>query len=180
MKRGNIISIASFPSNEPAPQKKLVARGTSGINKITYIGDLTDGAGDMDGDGLADWEEVVQYGTDPLNPDSNGDGLPDGRTQGQYDAHRLFNGEDGDRTVVVTLQEPVPAGGHAVLRIGDMPILLAETNSQTPQISQPPTHNPERREAALNLDLRTYNWRYQLRGAVGEDRLEPAPFAPVH
>lgn len=33
---------------------------------------------DGDGDGLADWREVLIYGTDPNNPDSSGDGVPDG------------------------------------------------------------------------------------------------------
>ena len=68
--------------------------------KIAYIGDLGDGTGDTDGDGLTDWEEVkryhtdphladtdcdgvgdgdeVQNGTDPLNPDTDGDGIWDG------------------------------------------------------------------------------------------------------
>ncbi len=33
---------------------------------------------DGDGDGLADWEETDLWGTDPLNPDSDGDGEQDG------------------------------------------------------------------------------------------------------
>jgi hypothetical protein len=33
---------------------------------------------DTDGDGLSDGDEVNVYGTDPLNPDSDGDGLNDG------------------------------------------------------------------------------------------------------
>ncbi len=33
---------------------------------------------DTDGDGLLDGEEVLIYGTDPLNPDTDGDGVPDG------------------------------------------------------------------------------------------------------
>jgi len=33
---------------------------------------------DTDGDGLKDGEEVHNYGTDPLNPDTDGDGLQDG------------------------------------------------------------------------------------------------------
>jgi hypothetical protein len=33
---------------------------------------------DSDGDGLADGAEVDVYGTDPNNPDSDGDGMPDG------------------------------------------------------------------------------------------------------
>ncbi len=33
---------------------------------------------DTDGDGLTDWEEVFLYGTDPTNPDTSGDGITDG------------------------------------------------------------------------------------------------------
>jgi hypothetical protein len=33
---------------------------------------------DTDGDGLSDFDEVYNFGTDPLNPDSNGDGVNDG------------------------------------------------------------------------------------------------------
>ncbi|MDD4341790.1 MAG: hypothetical protein PHO14_06100, partial [Kiritimatiellae bacterium] len=33
---------------------------------------------DTDGDGLSDYDEVKVYGTDPLDPDTDGDGLPDG------------------------------------------------------------------------------------------------------
>lgn len=33
---------------------------------------------DSDGDGLTDYDERVRYGTDPLNPDSDGDGYHDG------------------------------------------------------------------------------------------------------
>ncbi len=33
--------------------------------------------GDQDNDGLPTWKEL-QFGTDPVNPDTNGDGLRDG------------------------------------------------------------------------------------------------------
>lgn len=33
---------------------------------------------DFDGDGLTNWDELTIYLTDPLNPDTDGDGLPDG------------------------------------------------------------------------------------------------------
>ncbi len=45
---------------------------------LTYIGDLGDGTGDFDSDGLADWEEVKQTRTDPRDADTDGDGLADG------------------------------------------------------------------------------------------------------
>jgi len=33
---------------------------------------------DFDGDGLTNWQEVAIYDTDSFNPDSDGDGIPDG------------------------------------------------------------------------------------------------------
>ena len=143
--------------------------------KIAYIGDLSDGSGDADDDGLTAWEEIkryhtdphdadtdgdgftdgyeVQNGTDPLNPDSNGDGMPDGWSQEQYSAHRLFNGQEGDRTVTITLQASTPAGNRAVLRIGDMPILLCETNSWTFSIPTGTVWNVELRTDGLPVQL---------------------------
>ncbi|MBI4135323.1 hypothetical protein HY477_01145 [Candidatus Uhrbacteria bacterium] len=41
---------------------------------------------DTDGDGLTDWEEVAHYRTDPLKPDTDGDGYSDGQeVQAGYD-----------------------------------------------------------------------------------------------
>ena len=45
---------------------------------LSYIGDLGDGTGDADGDGLTNWEEVKRYHTDPHDADTDGDGIPDG------------------------------------------------------------------------------------------------------
>lgn len=50
---------------------------------------------DSDGDGLWDWEEAL-WGTDPDNPDTNGDGIGD---KEEVDARRPSTGEDqGDET----------------------------------------------------------------------------------
>ena len=45
---------------------------------LAYIGDLGDGSGDTDNDGLTDWEEVKRHHTDPRDADTDGDGIPDG------------------------------------------------------------------------------------------------------
>ena len=39
---------------------------------------VRDGSGDEDGDGLTDFAEACLLGTDPCNPDTDGDGVPDG------------------------------------------------------------------------------------------------------
>ena len=64
-------------------------------------------------DGLLDGYEV-QNGTDPLNPDTDNDDIPDGWSLEQYAAHRLLNGEEGDRTITITLQASTPASNRAV------------------------------------------------------------------
>ena len=128
------------------------ADGITSIH-LVYIGDLSDGTGDYDGDGLTDWEEVKRYhtdprhvdsdgdgwwdgqelraGTNPLRADTDGDGCPDGWTPALLAAHRLFTPEPGDRTVTIRLTRPTPADNHAVLLIGDLPLMLCETNSWT-------------------------------------------------
>ena len=54
------------------------------------LGTTDTGLVDSDGDGLTDDEEL-ELGLDPNNPDSDGDGVPDG-----IDASPLDNGGDGD------------------------------------------------------------------------------------
>jgi hypothetical protein len=46
-------------------------------------GIVGDGSGDEDGDGLSDWDEVYEFGTDPCNADNDGDGYT--KDQGDYD-----------------------------------------------------------------------------------------------
>ena len=55
---------------------ELVESNTS--YRFANIEGLDDGTGDADGDGLADYEEVMIHRTDPRNPDSDYDGLSDG------------------------------------------------------------------------------------------------------
>ncbi len=50
---------------------------------------------DSDRDGLSDEDEVL-YGTDPLNPDTDGDGLGDGRELNIFDTDPLNPDTDGD------------------------------------------------------------------------------------
>ena len=114
--------------------------------KIAYIGDLGDGTGDTDDDGLTDWQEIkvyhtdphladadcdgvgdgteVQNGTDPLNPDTDGDGIPDGATPEAW-LNNVLRATAETANFSVTLLEPVPQGGRAALRIGDLTVLLS-------------------------------------------------------
>ncbi len=51
---------------------------------------------DTDGDGLKDGEEVMTYKTNPLNPDTDGDGLKDGEEVLTYKTNPLNPDTDGD------------------------------------------------------------------------------------
>jgi outer membrane protein OmpA-like peptidoglycan-associated protein/opacity protein-like surface antigen len=51
---------------------------------------------DTDGDGLMDGEEVNKYFTDPLNPDTDGDGLNDGDEVSNYGTDPVKADTDGD------------------------------------------------------------------------------------
>ena len=52
---------------------------------------------DTDGDGLKDGEEVNAYKTDPKNPDTDGDGLQDGAEVKTYSTNPLNPDTDGDQ-----------------------------------------------------------------------------------
>ncbi|MBQ6246248.1 MAG: hypothetical protein IJK04_05245, partial [Kiritimatiellae bacterium] len=118
--------------------------------KIAYIGDLGDGRGDTDDDGLTDWQEIkvyhtdphladtdcdgigdgdeVQNGTNPLNPDTDGDGIPDGATPEAW-SNNVLRATAETANFSVTLLEAVPQGGRAALRVGDLTVLLSATGT---------------------------------------------------
>ncbi|MBQ6924554.1 MAG: hypothetical protein IJQ73_07930 [Kiritimatiellae bacterium] len=168
-------SVRDFLGFQDLPEYATLQPFNISTLQLSYIGDLGNGSGDTDDDGLTDWEEVkrhhtdpreadtdgdgltdgceVRDGTDPLNPDTDNDGIPDGWSQGQYAAHRLLNGEEGDRTIAITLQASTPAGNRAVLRIGDLPILLREVNSWTFSIPTGTVWNVELRTDGLPVQL---------------------------
>ncbi|MBQ6246298.1 MAG: hypothetical protein IJK04_05500, partial [Kiritimatiellae bacterium] len=116
---------------------------------LSYIGDLSDGSGDTDDDGLTDWEEVkrhhtdphdadtdgdglvdgyeVQNGTDPLNPDSNGDGIPDGQIQSDWQNNPLWaDSTNANFTVQI---EGASASDRVIVNVGGLAFFLEGTNS---------------------------------------------------
>lgn len=54
-----------------------------------------DGLDDFDQDGVTNRQELMDFGTDPRNPDTDGDRLPDGE-EGDYGANPLLFDTDGD------------------------------------------------------------------------------------
>ena len=124
--------------------------------QLSYIGDLSDGSGDMDNDGLTDWEEVkryhidpreadtdgdgladgyeVQNGTGPLNPDSNGDGIPDGTTPEELAASPLLATNAASANLVLSFST-LNAGAYGVLLLNDLPVPV--TNGTTLNLSLP-------------------------------------------
>jgi eukaryotic-like serine/threonine-protein kinase len=90
---------------------------------------------DTDGDGLTDGEEVFQYGTDPLNPDSDGDGLEDGAEVHIYGTSPLNPDTDGDG---ISDGDEVAAGSDP-LRHPTMTPMPTHTSTPTPTSTATPT-----------------------------------------
>ena len=123
---------------------------------MSYIGDLGDGTGDADEDGLTDWEEVKRYhtdphdadtdgdrlpdgdevvnGTDPLNPDTDGDGIPDGTTPEELAASPLFATNSASANLVLSFSTP-DSGAYGVLLLNDLPVPV--TNGTILNLSLP-------------------------------------------
>ena len=110
---------AGVSRNDATLRLEFATNTTSAL--LAYIGDLSAGPGDTDGDGLTDREEVVVYGTDPRDADTDGDGLadsddddpldwdanddgiPDGVSPAVWNADILFGANAGYTNVVVTV-----------------------------------------------------------------------------
>ena len=117
--------------------------------QLSYIGDLGNGSGDTDNDGLTDWEEVkryhtdpreadtdgdglvdgyeVQNGTDPLNPDTDNDGIPDGHIPSEWHDNPLWaNSTNANFTVQI---EGATASDRVVVNFDGFAFFLEGTNS---------------------------------------------------
>ena len=70
---------------------------------------------DTDGDGLSDGDEVNTYFTNPLNPDTDGDGLSDGDEVNKYKTNPLLWDTDADGL----------SDGQEVLVYGSNPLLFS-------------------------------------------------------
>ena len=71
-------SLMEFMGFQGSPEYANILPQNISTIHLSYIGDLGDGAGDSDGDGLTDWEEIKRHHTDPHDADTDGDGLADG------------------------------------------------------------------------------------------------------
>ena len=101
---------------------------------------------DTDGDGLSDWDEVFRLDTDPnqadtdgdglsdgaehlsganpLDPDENDDGVPDGVDSAAWIANPIWADNAGKTNLVVTLGTAIPDGAAASLVLGSVTIPL--------------------------------------------------------
>ena len=68
-------ALVALAVNSIKPESKKPRQGGDIVAELP-----TSNKSDRDGDGLLDWEEFVAH-TDPLNPDTNGDGIKDGEEQ---------------------------------------------------------------------------------------------------
>lgn len=67
--------VTGIPQQPLFESDSLILVALKDINNDDLV--TRDGSGDEDGDNLSDFEEVKNFGTDPCNPDSDGDGLND-------------------------------------------------------------------------------------------------------
>ena len=123
---------------------------------LSYIGDLGDGTGDLDNDGLTNWEEIKRYhadprnadtdgdgltdgqeiqnGTDPLNPDTDGDGIPDGTTREELAASPLLSTNAAAANLVLSFSS-LDGDAYGVLLLDGLPVPV--TNGTTLNLSLP-------------------------------------------
>lgn len=150
------------------------------------IADLGDLSGDTDGDGLSDWDEIFRYDTDPnqfdtdgdgisdaaevltgsnpLDADENGDGVPDGTDPATWAANPLWatNATNEVNAVTITLNAAIPTGASATLVVGDLCIPLRATGSWTLAI----------------VPGELYPYRLHTRGAAADLSIAPEPSPP--
>lgn len=83
------------PTPLPAVAAQPAAETPVPTPEPTQAAQVAPTGGDSDGDNLAD-ELEAQYGSDPLNPDFDGDGLADGDEVNTYGTDPVNNDTDGD------------------------------------------------------------------------------------
>ncbi len=82
LRLGGVPGGAIDPNGEPVPigdpSNSLMLVAVDDLNGGGLVGD---GSGDEDGDGLTDADEAFNVGTNPCDPDTDGDGVLDGADQ---------------------------------------------------------------------------------------------------
>jgi beta propeller repeat protein len=90
-----LINIYEYANGSRADNPDTDGDGLTDYEEVTQYGTNPSSA-DSDSDGLTDFQEVRDYGTNPLLADTDGDGLTDSQEVNTYNTNPLSGDTDGD------------------------------------------------------------------------------------
>ncbi len=149
---------------------------TAGVNRLTLIPARVV-AVDTDGDGLSDADETLVHGTDPLDADSDDDGLTDGEEvlqgtnpldpdtddDGICDGFRTDNDGDGiDPVDACTGSESAPAD------VNDAPVITSNGGGETAAVNAAENQTAVTVVTATDADLPAQTLTFSITGGADQ------------